>query len=183
MSRLTSTEVIHRGEYLEPDFDPMSLTVPHLLSILTLHAVKYPTPYSKSKLVQAFNDEIKPRIKQLKKERLKQEGSLASSHGIVDGITGESMSDVHQSMIGNRMCYNASMQQDAAPPSQPPPRRSSRRLSRPPSQTPSPTKPELVSYIDSAEICAIGPDMLCNEAKASAFFRWPFFVQDLVQDC
>ncbi|KAF8507246.1 Man1-Src1p-C-terminal domain-containing protein [Gautieria morchelliformis] len=124
MSRLTSTEVIHRGEYLEPEFDPMSLTVPHLLSILTLHAVKYPTPYSKSKLVQAFNDEIKPRIKQLKKERLKREGSVASSHGIVDGITGESMSD------------------DAAPPPQPPPRRSSRRLSRPPSQTPSPTKPE-----------------------------------------
>ena len=94
MSRLTSTEVISRGEYLDPEFDPMSLTMPHLLSILTLHAVKYPTPYNKSKLVQAFNEEIRPRVEQLKKERLKAEGSVASSHGIRDGITGESMSDV-----------------------------------------------------------------------------------------
>lgn len=99
MSRLTSTEVINRGEYLEPDFDPMSLTVPHLLSILTLHAVKYPTPHNKSKLVQAFNEDIRPRVEQLKKERLKREGSIASSHGIKDGITGESMSDVHESHL------------------------------------------------------------------------------------
>lgn len=97
MSRLTSTEVINRGEYLDPDFDPMSLTMPHLLSILTLHAVKYPTPYNKSKLVQAFNEEIRPRVDQLKKERLKRESSVASSHGIKDGITGEPMRDVRES--------------------------------------------------------------------------------------
>lgn len=94
MSRLTSTQVIERGDYLDPGFDPSSLTMPHLLSILTLHAVKYPTPYNKSKLVQVFNDEIKPRAGQFKKERLKMENSVASSQGITDGITGQSMTDV-----------------------------------------------------------------------------------------
>ncbi|KAF8590554.1 hypothetical protein K439DRAFT_1627818 [Ramaria rubella] len=123
MSRLTSTQIIEQGDYLDPDFDPTSLTVPHLLSLLTLHAIKYPTPYNKSKLVQAFNDKIKPNVEVLKRERIQREGSVASSHGITDGITGQSISD-----------------EDPFPEQLP--RRYSRRLSRPPSQTPPPTKPD-----------------------------------------
>ncbi|KIJ44119.1 hypothetical protein M422DRAFT_30633 [Sphaerobolus stellatus SS14] len=119
MSRATSTQIIERGEYLERDFDPNSLTVPHLLSILTFHNVRYPTPHTKAKLVQTFNEEIAPRAVKYKRERLKREGSVASSHGITDGLTGESLSG------------------DEPVREEPPaPRRSTRRLSRPPSVEP-----------------------------------------------
>jgi len=89
MSRLTSAQVISLGEYLGPDFDPNSLTVSQLLGVLGYHNVKYPTPYTKNKLIQVFNAEIKSRASKFKKERLKKESSIASDDGITDGLTGE----------------------------------------------------------------------------------------------
>ncbi|KAG5727627.1 hypothetical protein E4T56_gene12244 [Termitomyces sp. T112] len=89
MSRLTSAQVIALGEYLEPTFDPASLTVSQLLGVLGYHNVKYPTPYSKSKLAMIFNEEIKAKSVQLKKERVKKENSIASDDGILDGTTGQ----------------------------------------------------------------------------------------------
>lgn len=88
MSRLTTAQVINLGEYLESDFDPVSLTNPQLLGILGYHNINYPTPYTKPKLVQIFNDEIKAKAAKLKKERLKKENSLASDEGIIDGHSG-----------------------------------------------------------------------------------------------
>jgi hypothetical protein len=89
MSRLTSAQVISLGEYLEPDFNPASLTVSQLLGVLGYHNIPYPTPYSKPKLVQLFNDEIKARSTKFKKERLKKVNSLPSDDGITDGVTGK----------------------------------------------------------------------------------------------
>ncbi|KAF5380842.1 hypothetical protein D9615_003921 [Tricholomella constricta] len=89
MSRMTSAQVIAVGEYLEPNFDPASLTVSQLLGVLGYHNIKYPTPYSKPKLVVVFNDEIKAKATKLKKERIKKENSIASDDGIVDGATGQ----------------------------------------------------------------------------------------------
>ncbi|KAG6878742.1 hypothetical protein C0993_011557 [Termitomyces sp. T159_Od127] len=89
MSRLTSAQVIALGEYLEPTFDPASLTVSQLLGVLGYHNVNYPTPYSKSKLAMIFNQEIKAKATQLKKERVKKENSIASDDGILDGATGQ----------------------------------------------------------------------------------------------
>jgi hypothetical protein len=89
MSRLTTAQVINLGEYLDPDFDPTSLTNPQLLGVLGYHNIHYPTPYSKPKLVQIFNDEIKAKAGKLKKERLKKEKSLASDEGIIDGHSGQ----------------------------------------------------------------------------------------------
>lgn len=89
MSRLTSAQVISLGEYLKPDFDSSSLTVSQLLGVLGYHNVRYPTPYTKAKLVQLFNSEIKTKASQFKKERLKKENSIASDDGITDGLTGE----------------------------------------------------------------------------------------------
>lgn len=89
MSRsLTSAQIIALGEYLEPDFEASSLTVSQLLGIFGYHNIKYPAPYTKPKLVQLFNDEIKPKSKKFKKERLKKENSVASDDGIRDGVTG-----------------------------------------------------------------------------------------------
>lgn len=88
MSRLTAAQVIGVGEYLNPDFDPASLTIPQLLGVLGFHNINFPTPYSKSKLVQLFNDEIKPKASKFKRDRIKREQSLASDDGITDGVTG-----------------------------------------------------------------------------------------------
>lgn len=89
MSRLTAAQIISLGDYLEPDFDPTTLTVSQLLGVLGFHNVRYPTPYTKGKLVQLFNDEVKTRASKFKKERIKKENSKASDDGITDGITGE----------------------------------------------------------------------------------------------
>jgi hypothetical protein len=95
MSRMTAAQIINVGEYLEPDFEPTSLTVSQLLGILSYHNIDYPTPYTKTKLVQVFNSEVKTRATKFKKERLKKENSIASDDGIKDGITGKP--------IGNKM--------------------------------------------------------------------------------
>ena len=88
MSRLTSAQVIALGEYLKPDFDPATLTVPQLLGVFGYHNIRYPYPYTKAKLVQTFNQEIKPNASKFRKEKLKKENSQASDDGIVDGVTG-----------------------------------------------------------------------------------------------
>jgi hypothetical protein len=94
MSRsLTAAQVIALGEYLDPDFDPSSLTVNQLLGVFGFHNIRYPTPYTKPKLVQLFNDEIKAKTKQLKKDRVKKENSLASDDGIKDGVTGRYLNE------------------------------------------------------------------------------------------
>lgn len=85
---MTAAQVIGLGEYLEPNFDPASLTVSQLLGILSYHNVEYPTPYTKPKLVITFNSEIKTRAAKFKKERIAKENSIASEDGIKDGITG-----------------------------------------------------------------------------------------------
>lgn len=92
MSKPSTTQIIALGEYLEPDFNPASLTVAHLLGILGYHNVKYPSQYTKPRLVQVFNDEIKPKATQFKKERLSRQNSQASDEGITDGLTGQALS-------------------------------------------------------------------------------------------
>lgn len=90
MSRsLTAAQIIGLGEYLNPNFDPASLTVSQLLGVLGFHNIQYPTPYSKPKLVQLFSDEITAKSSKLKRERQKKELSLASDDGITDGVTGK----------------------------------------------------------------------------------------------
>ena len=92
---MTAAQIINVGEYLEPDFEITSLTVSQLLGILSYHNIDYPTPYTKTKLIQVFNSEVKTRATKFKKERLKKENSVASDDGIKDGITGKP--------IGNKM--------------------------------------------------------------------------------
>ncbi len=88
MSRMTAAQVIAQGDYLKPDFDPSSLTIPQLLGVFGFHNIKYPSQYTKAKLVQTFHEEIMPKAKKFIKERLKRENSQASEDGITDGVTG-----------------------------------------------------------------------------------------------
>ncbi|KAF5358207.1 hypothetical protein D9756_001605 [Leucocoprinus leucothites] len=123
-TRLTSAQIVALGEYLNPDFDPSSLTVSQLLGVLGYHNITYPTPYSKPKLVQRFEEEIRSKATKLKKERLKKANSIASDDGITDGLTGKP--------LGKALA----------------PRRSSKRLSKIPAATTdeemSPARPEPV---------------------------------------
>ncbi|CAE6519042.1 unnamed protein product [Rhizoctonia solani] len=113
MSRLSASEVINRGDYLKPDFEPSTLTIPHLLSVLTYHGIKYPSPHTKGKLIEVFNNELKPRSTELLKERQARDRKKPSPEGIMDGHTGQAVQ----------------------PPEPVPLRRSTRRSSRQPSES------------------------------------------------
>ena len=126
---MTAAQVIALGEYLDPDFDPSSLTVNQLLGVFGFHNIRYPTPYTKPKLVQLFNDEIKPKMKQFKKDRVKKETSIASHDGIKDGVTGRYLNEDSNKVCGS--CLVACLLTDSCYAQ--PPRRSSRRGSRAPS--------------------------------------------------
>ncbi|QDS78184.1 hypothetical protein FKW77_005475 [Venturia effusa] len=67
--------------YLEPGFDPNSLTVPKLRNVLVTHDVTYPSNAKKPQLVQLFNDELLPQAKKLLSTRKRMK---PSSRGIVD---------------------------------------------------------------------------------------------------
>ncbi|KAF9879748.1 hypothetical protein CkaCkLH20_02559 [Colletotrichum karsti] len=68
-------------EYLQPGFDPKSLTVPRLRSIFVAHDIQYPATAKKPQLIELFNDELLP---QAKKILAKQARAKRSSKGIVD---------------------------------------------------------------------------------------------------
>ena len=98
MSKPSTSDIIAQGDYLEPDFNPASLTIPQLLGILGYHGVNYPSQHPKAKLIQLFNDEIKAKAEHYKAERLSQQNSQASDEGIRDGLTGEALN------AGQRVC-------------------------------------------------------------------------------
>ena len=93
MSRLTTSEIIARGDYLRPDFEPSSLTVAQMLGIFGFHGVPYPTPHTKPKLIQLFNETIKANADKFKEERLSRQNSQASTDGITDGLTGRPLNE------------------------------------------------------------------------------------------
>lgn len=52
-------------EYLSPSFDPATLTVPRLRSILLSHDITYPASAKKPQLIDLFNQELKPRSRKI----------------------------------------------------------------------------------------------------------------------
>ena len=52
--------------HLEPDFDPSSLTIPRLRSILVAHGVDYPASSKKAQLVDIFNENVLPQARRLR---------------------------------------------------------------------------------------------------------------------
>ncbi|KAG1853685.1 Man1-Src1p-C-terminal domain-containing protein [Suillus subalutaceus] len=132
MSRaMTTAQVIGLGEYLNPEFDPATLTVAQLLGVLGYHNIRFPTPYTKPKLVQLFLDEVKPKAAKFKKDRLKKENSAASDDGITDGMTGKPLSGATKPRRSSRRLSHAPSDDDEPPPRPDPPKR--RRSSAQPS--------------------------------------------------
>ncbi|KAL4966377.1 putative sister chromatid separation protein (Src1) [Aspergillus stella-maris] len=74
-------------EYLSPDFDLTTLTVPRLRSILVSHDVMYPASAKKAQLIGILQDEVLPRAKKLLRER---ERVRRTSEGITNMPSRES---------------------------------------------------------------------------------------------
>ncbi|KAL4937574.1 hypothetical protein BDV06DRAFT_202548 [Aspergillus oleicola] len=74
-------------EYLSPDFDLTTLTVPRLRSILVSHDVMYPASAKKAQLIGILQDEVLPRTKKLLRER---ERVRRTSEGITNMPSRES---------------------------------------------------------------------------------------------
>ncbi|KAF2722367.1 sister chromatid separation protein-like protein [Polychaeton citri CBS 116435] len=67
--------------YLEPGFDPSTLTVPRLRSILVAHGVNYPASAKKPQLIEIFNKNIAPQAKKIRDASLRVK---RTSRGIVN---------------------------------------------------------------------------------------------------
>jgi hypothetical protein len=63
---LTVTATMEDQAYLEPDFDPSTLTMPRLRSILVAHSVNYPASSKKTQLIEIFNEEVLPQARRLR---------------------------------------------------------------------------------------------------------------------
>lgn len=103
-------------EYLQPGFEPKSLTVPRLRSILVAHNISYASSAKKSQLVEIFNEQLVPQSKRILTARAR---AKRSSKGIFDV---ESSQDTSSS--------NPFDDREDLPP--PPPRPASTRRSRSP---------------------------------------------------
>ncbi|KAI8954270.1 Man1-Src1p-C-terminal domain-containing protein [Xylaria longipes] len=68
-------------DYLRPGFDPKSLTIPRLRSILVAHNVTYPSSAKKAQLVDIFNEQVVPQSKKILDARAR---AKRSSKGIFD---------------------------------------------------------------------------------------------------
>ena len=66
--------------YLQPDFDPASLTVPRLRSILVAHNVTYPSSAKKPDLIELFNENVAANAKKI---RSSQARTKRTTKGIV----------------------------------------------------------------------------------------------------
>ena len=56
-------------EYLQPSFDPNSVTMSRLRNIFLTHGIQYPNTAKKPELVEFFKQELKPRAKKILAER------------------------------------------------------------------------------------------------------------------
>lgn len=74
-------------DYLQEGFDPSSLTVPRLRSILVSHAVEYPSSAKKPQLIQIFTDNVLPQARKL---LAVQARARRTSKGITDADSQDS---------------------------------------------------------------------------------------------
>jgi hypothetical protein len=105
-------------EYLTPDFDPASLTVPKLRGIFVNHDVQFPSSAKKPQLVDLFNERIVPQSQQILGA---QSNAKRTSKGITDA----------ESSQGSTVGRDESSERMLPPPVQETPRRKVNRKSKP----------------------------------------------------
>lgn len=82
-------------EYLEPGFDPSSLTVPKLRSLLVQHSINYPSSAKKGELIDLFNQHIAPQAKKIKQASLRVK---RTSRGIENIPASQSTADEEEEL-------------------------------------------------------------------------------------
>ncbi|KAL4979787.1 Man1-Src1p-C-terminal domain-containing protein [Aspergillus desertorum] len=92
-------------DYLSPDFDLNSLTVPRLRSILVSHDVPYPASAKKAQLIRILEDEVLPQARKLLRER---EKVRRTSEGITNMPSRESSVVSEQEFERNRVATTPS---------------------------------------------------------------------------
>lgn len=100
-------------DYLQTGFDPSSLTVPRLRSILVSHDIEYPSGAKKPQLIQIFTDSVLPQSRKILSARAR---ARRTSKGITDADSQDSTTGADE--------------EDAMPPPPTPRARSSRRTTR-----------------------------------------------------
>ena len=83
-------------DYLQTGFDPSSLTVPRLRSILVAHAVEYPSGAKKPQLVQIFTDNVLPQSRKILAARAR---ARRTSRGITDADSQDSTISVDEELM------------------------------------------------------------------------------------
>lgn len=94
-------------DYLSPDFDLSTLTVPRLRAILVNHDVPYPASAKKAQLIGILQDEVLPQAKKLLRER---ERVKRTSDGITDAGSRAS------SVASSTRDYDREEERDSMPP-------------------------------------------------------------------
>lgn len=102
--------------YLEPGFDPASLTMPRLRNILVMHNVQYQSSAKKQQLVDLFNEQVLP---QARKIRAANARVKRTSRGIEDVAASQSSYD-----------YDDEEEEAPPPPARTPSGRTGRRTTR-----------------------------------------------------
>ncbi|KAI0409621.1 Man1-Src1p-C-terminal domain-containing protein [Xylaria palmicola] len=77
-------------DYLQPGFDPKSLTIPRLRSILVAHNVPYSSSAKKGQLIDIFNEQVVPQSRKILDARAR---AKRSSKGIFDADSVSSSSN------------------------------------------------------------------------------------------
>ncbi|KAL3419043.1 sister chromatid separation protein [Phlyctema vagabunda] len=76
-------------DYLQPGFDPASLTVPRLRSILVAYDIKYPQSAKKPQLIEIFVENVLPQARKILSAHAR---AKRTSRGITDADSQDSMS-------------------------------------------------------------------------------------------
>ncbi|KAI1779441.1 Man1-Src1p-C-terminal domain-containing protein [Hypoxylon cercidicola] len=176
-------------EYLQPGFDPKTLTIPRLRSILVAHNVPYSSSAKKGQLVDIFNEQVVPQSKKILAARAR---AKRSSKGIVDAESQSSSNpfdehEAHEELAPpptatrrSRSPRKASARiksedpynQPMPPPTPSPTKRKSRASSRQPQASDTDTGPELDG---SRTLRKVRPPVLVPKIKKEdsdeGFFR------------
>ncbi|KAL9129637.1 MAG: hypothetical protein Q9217_001955 [Psora testacea] len=107
-------------DYLQPSFDPNSITMPRLRNVLMTYGIQYPPSAKKFQLVEIFNQELKPKAKKL---LAAQDRVRRTSKGITD------MPSSQESTVNSESDDRSSM-----PPPPTPQQRKTRKTGRSPSE-------------------------------------------------
>ncbi|KXJ95524.1 Man1-Src1p-C-terminal domain-domain-containing protein [Microdochium bolleyi] len=177
------------AEYLQPGFDPKSLTIPRLRSILVAHNIPYSSSAKKGQLIDIFNDQVVPKSKKILAERAR---AKRSSKGIVDAEGSQSVNpfDEHDDLpppsrastvrrsrsprkTVSRVKSEESEYEEQPPPLSPTKARRSRQTSRQPQleETEPTPEPDYATASRRVRPASGAPPQIKSEETDEGFFR------------